>query len=129
MSHTVTCPECGNRSPWDPPARVPATPVPFDEVDPEARRGVRVRCLARPPGVSRQMRRQAERTGQPIVCGAEFIVRPLPPDDEQAIDSGQELPDPDRPLNGSENWPAPRSVLPFLLMAAMAGAAPPRGRR
>jgi len=123
----VTCPECGHRSPWEPPARTPDTPVPFDEVDPAARRGIRVRCLATPRGISRQMRRQAERSGQPIVCGAEFVIRPLPPDDEQAVDTGQELPDPDRPLQMSAGMQ--RSLLPTLALIAAATLPSARGGR
>lgn len=120
----VTCPQCGNQSPWNPPARTPAMPVPFDEIDPVARRGIRVRCLARPPGVSRQMRREAERSGQPIVCGAIFVVRPLPPDDEQAIDNDRELPDPDQPPTKREM----SAGLNAVLLAAALSVAPRGGR-
>lgn len=124
MNHTVTCPECGHRAPWEPPARAPATPVPFDEVDSRARRGIRVRCLAVPPGVTRQMRREAERSGQPLICGAEFVVRPLPPDDAQAIDNDHELPDPDQPPTKREM----SAGLNAVLLAAALSLAPRGGR-
>lgn len=125
MTYTVTCPGCGDRTPWEPPARAPATSVPLDEGDAEAGRGVRVRCLARPPGVTRQLRRAAERSGRPLVCGTEFVVRPLPPDDTDALDSGEALPDPDRP---PAFMSAGRGLRPLVLLAALAACAAPAPR-